>query len=63
LGGSTHTVNRNTEALVVSSKEIGLPVNADEAKHMVMSCGQHAGQNHIINPLKGWNSSVTGEQH
>jgi hypothetical protein len=30
----------------VSSKETGVAVNAEEAKHMVMSCGQHPGQNH-----------------
>jgi hypothetical protein len=29
LGGSIHTINKNTEALVVASNEIGLEVNAD----------------------------------
>jgi len=37
LGGSVHTVKENAEALVVSSKEIGLEVNADKTKYMVMS--------------------------
>jgi hypothetical protein len=37
LGGSVHTVKENTEALVVASKEIGLEVNADETKYMVVS--------------------------
>ena len=32
----------------MSSKVTGLAVNAEEAKHMVMSCGQQAGQNHNI---------------
>jgi hypothetical protein len=27
LGGSIHTVRKNTEALVITSKEIGLEVN------------------------------------
>jgi hypothetical protein len=31
LGGSVHTVNKNTEALLVSSKETGLEVNADKS--------------------------------
>jgi len=31
------TINKNTEALLVASKEIGLEVNADETKYMVMS--------------------------
>ena len=30
LRGSMRTVNKNTEALVVFSKEIGLEVNADK---------------------------------
>jgi hypothetical protein len=34
------------EALVVTSKEIGLEVNADKTKYMVMSGDQNAGQSH-----------------
>jgi hypothetical protein len=45
LGGSIHTIRKNTEALVVASKEIGLEVNAEKTKHMVMSRDQNAGQN------------------
>ena len=37
LGGSVHTTQKNTEALTVASKEIGLEVNADKTKYMVMS--------------------------
>ena len=37
LGGSVHTMKKNTEALVVASKEIGLEVNADKTNYMVMS--------------------------
>jgi hypothetical protein len=32
LGGSVHTMKKNTKALVVASKEIGLAVNADKTK-------------------------------
>jgi len=46
LGGSVHTVKKNAEALVVASKEIGLEVNADKAKYMVMSRDQNAGRSH-----------------
>jgi len=33
LGRSIHTIKKNTEALVVISKENGLEVNADETKY------------------------------
>jgi ribosomal protein S2 len=46
--GSVHTIKKNTEALVVISKEIGLEVNAEKSKCMVISQDQHAGQNHSI---------------
>jgi len=48
FGRSIHTVEKNTEALFVSSKEIGLEVNADKTKYMVMSRDQNAGQSHNI---------------
>jgi len=37
LGGSAHTIKENAEAVVVARKEIGLEVNADQTKYMVMS--------------------------
>jgi hypothetical protein len=43
LGGSAHTVKENAEALVVATKEIGLEVNADKTKYMIMSRDQNAG--------------------
>ena len=43
LGGSVHTTEKNTEALAVASKEIGLEVNADTMKYMAMSQDQNAG--------------------
>ena len=43
LGGSLNTTEKNTDALVVASKEIGLEVNADKTKCMVMSPDQNAG--------------------
>ena len=33
LGGSVHAVEKNAEALVVASKEIGLEVNADNTTY------------------------------
>ena len=37
LGRSIHTIKKNAKALVVASQEIGLEVNADRTKYMVMS--------------------------
>jgi hypothetical protein len=36
LGGSAHTVKENAEALVFATKEIGLEVNADKTKYMIV---------------------------
>jgi hypothetical protein len=41
LDGSVHTIEKNTEGLVVASKETGLEVNADKTKYMVMSRDQN----------------------
>jgi hypothetical protein len=37
LGANIHPVKKNTEALVVASKESSLEVNAENTKYMVMS--------------------------
>ena len=43
VGGSAHAIKEDAEAFVVASKEIGLAVNADKSKYLVMSRGQNAG--------------------
>jgi hypothetical protein len=48
LGIGIHAIKNNTEALVVTSKETGLEVNAGKTKYMVVSRNQNAGQNHNI---------------
>jgi hypothetical protein len=47
LGGSVPTIKKNTEALLVCSKEIAVEVNADKTKYVVMSRDQNAGQGTI----------------
>jgi histidinol-phosphate/aromatic aminotransferase/cobyric acid decarboxylase-like protein len=42
LEGSVHTINENTESLVAASKDIGLEVNTDKTKYIVVSGGQNA---------------------
>ena len=48
LGGGTHTLQENAEALVAATREIGLEVSADKTKYIVMSQDQNAGQNHSV---------------
>jgi hypothetical protein len=48
LIGSIHTLRKNTEALTIASKEIGVEVNAEKTKYMVMSRNQNAGLNSNI---------------
>jgi hypothetical protein len=55
LGASAHTVKENAEALVVATKEIGLEVNADKLKFMLMSRVENAGLGHSV---KTDNSSI-----
>ena len=42
LEGSVYTIKKNTDALVFGSKEIGLEVNADNTKYVVISRDQDA---------------------
>ena len=55
LGGSAYTVNENVESLLVATKEIGLEVNADKTKYMVMFRDQNAGRSYS---MKIDNSSI-----
>jgi hypothetical protein len=48
LGGSIHTIRKNTEALLIASTEIGIEVNAEKTKYMVMSRDQNAEQNNTM---------------
>jgi sorting nexin-29 len=45
LGGSIHTIRKNTDALLITSKETGLEVNAEKTTYMVMSRDQNTGLN------------------
>jgi hypothetical protein len=48
LGGSIHTLKENAVDLVAATREIGLEVNADKTKDMVMSRDQNALRIHSV---------------
>ena len=48
LGRNIHTIEENTVALVVANKQIGIEVNADKSKYVVMSQDQNEGRSHSI---------------
>jgi hypothetical protein len=63
--GEKNTIQKNTEALLNASKEVGLEVNSEKTKHMLMSRNKE-GQKHSMkkaNPLKVWQNSNIWEQH
>jgi hypothetical protein len=49
LGDNMGTIKKNTQTLTDSSQEVGLEVNAEEAKYaLLLSCHQNAGHIHDI---------------
>jgi hypothetical protein len=45
LGDNIDTINKNTETLIDASKEVGLEVNAEKTKYILVSRYQSAGHN------------------
>jgi hypothetical protein len=48
MGKNINTLNKNTDALSDTSKEVDLEVNAEKTTHIVMSHHHNAAQNHNI---------------
>jgi hypothetical protein len=48
LGDNIDTINKNTETLIDASKEVGLEVNVEKTKYMLVSRDQNSGQNREI---------------
>jgi hypothetical protein len=48
LGDSTNTIKENTEKVLEANRDIGLEINAEKTKHMIMSRHPNSGQNQNI---------------
>jgi hypothetical protein len=48
MADNADTIKRNTQTLIDASKEIGLEVNTEETKYMLLSHHQNAGLNHVL---------------
>jgi hypothetical protein len=44
LGDNINTINKSTETLIDASKEVGLEINVEEPKYMMLSPYQNAGK-------------------
>jgi hypothetical protein len=48
LGDNIDTIKKDTETLIDASKEVGLEINAEKMKYMLLSRHQNVGQNRDI---------------
>jgi hypothetical protein len=48
LGNNIDTINKNTETLTDASKDVGLEINIEKTKYMLLSFHQNADQNQDI---------------
>jgi hypothetical protein len=48
LADNIDTIKKNTETLTDASKEVGLEINVEKTKHMLLSRHQNAGHNSDI---------------
>jgi ABC-type siderophore export system fused ATPase/permease subunit len=56
---TTDTIKKNTESLIDASKEIGVELNAEKTKYILLSHYQNAAQNYNIKIAKKSFENVT----
>jgi hypothetical protein len=48
LGDSVNTIKENSETILERSRDVGLEINAEKTKYMIMSRHPNSGQNQTI---------------
>jgi hypothetical protein len=59
LGDSIDTIEKNTETLINVTKEVGLEINVEKTKYMLLSRQQNASQNRDIKIANRWFENVS----
>jgi hypothetical protein len=59
LGDNIATINKIIQTVIVDSKEVGLEMNIEETKHMLLFHHQNAGQNHDVKLANRWFENVS----
>jgi ankyrin repeat protein len=58
LEDNINIIKKNTQTLIDASKEVGLEVNTEKTKYMLLSRHQNAGKNHHIEIADRWFENV-----
>jgi hypothetical protein len=62
LGDNIDAIKKNMETLIDASKEVGLEVNTEKTKYMLLSRHQNAGQSHNIKICEVSQAVLTASQ-
>jgi hypothetical protein len=58
-GDNIDAIEKNTQILIDASKEVGLEINTEKTKYMLLSRQKNKGQNHYIKIANGCFENVT----